>query len=102
MHGTMRCCGREKFRLYVSLYRKISWYCNWHVSNYASQVYIVCVTLVVRRRSCTMNQAALLFIFFMYIHHLLTYVYLRSLYSLKKLHHVKKDIDESASKSNNF
>ena len=66
VHGTMRCCGREIFRrLYFILYRKTSWCCIRRVSNVCQpSLLCMCVTLVVRRWSCTTNRAALLCIFF--------------------------------------
>ena len=43
------------------LYRKTSWCCNRRVSNVCqSSLLCMCVTLVVRRWSCTTNWAALL------------------------------------------
>ena len=65
VHGTMRCCGREIFRrLNFILYRKTSWCCNRRVSNVCQpSLPCMCVTLVVRRWSCSTNRAALLCIF---------------------------------------
>ena len=65
VHGTTRCCGREIFRrLYFILYRKTSWCCNRRVSNVCQpSLPCMCVTLVVRRWSCTTNRAGLLCIF---------------------------------------
>ena len=49
---------------YFILYRKVSWCCNRRVSNVCQpSLLFMCVTLVVRRWSCTMNRAAPLCIF---------------------------------------